>query len=165
LTEEDRKQLQAAIAAAQGHVVIYTDASVMLDRDAAGWGAHFIAGDQTFDASGPLDSRDRNEAEILAAVQALGLVEGRVRVLLFSDSQNLTTGARFELEGWARNCWRNRKGVPIVFRDAWAKLQGELTRHVVTIRKVQGHSKSVGNKIADRLARSATLKQVEAAKA
>lgn len=63
-----------------------------------------------------------NRMEILAAIEALNLVEERSEIVIHSDSKYLINAARKWIAGWRRLGWRTKIGSPVKNIDLWQML-------------------------------------------
>lgn len=75
----------------------------------------------------------KNSNILQAAVDALGILKGRCRVNIYTDSEYLVEAFR---QGWAANWqqggWVNAKGKPVKNGYQWRELCSLVERHQVT---------------------------------
>jgi ribonuclease HI len=138
-------------------ITIYTDGAFNHTTKRGGIGYLLIdklSGRKLSGSHGYSDtSSDR--MELLAAKEALKLLNKPCEVELFSDSRYLCDAAN---KGWLKlwlsdPLFMNRKN-----EDIWRELDALLKMHTVTFKWVKSHSFSSGNSIADRLACHASKK-------
>jgi ribonuclease HI len=111
-------------------------------------------------AAGPEARSTNQRMEINAVLEALGELEGEVRV--FSDSTYVVNCFRDRwYERWLLKGWRNAQNKPVANRDLWEPL---LTlylprRDEVSFQWVKGHGDDPMNDLVDRLAVEAATSQ------
>ncbi|KAJ5888353.1 hypothetical protein N7495_008394 [Penicillium taxi] len=71
-----------------------------------------------------------NRAELRAVIAALRLAdwraEGFTSIVIATDSAYVTDGATNWAKSWVQNSWRNSSGEPVMNRDLWELLLGEV---------------------------------------
>jgi ribonuclease HI len=153
------------------YLYIYTDGSMYSGPRMGGVGIVFIAtGDDGQELVEPLEmaghrGANSNQMELQAAIEALAAVRRGYapidaskyqRIVIRTDSQYVADNYRSPRSNWPQNGWRTRDGNPVANIPQWKQLD-RLMHQVgmrVEIEWVKGHKKSVGNKQADRLAKT-----------
>jgi len=168
-TAEEREVAMAAPKSVvdENALNIYTDGSSFPGPRRGGIGIRYV----TVDAQGNEVIDDLElpgypgansiQMELYACTVALkeairsGLIYGVERVIIYTDCQYVRDSyprATFE---WSRARWKNRDGKPVENADLWKEFLRIARRLTVRldIRWEKGHSKSVHNKAADKMAR------------
>lgn len=122
-------------------VTIYTDGSCEPNPGRGGWGAVLLYADVAREASGPIVHATNNQAELIAAIEALRLLKRPCAVLVISDSQWLVRCASGQYQRSANSY-------------LWAQLDQVITNggHTVEWRWVRAHSGNRWNERANALA-------------
>ncbi len=146
-SDESRKQRLSI-----GNVIVYTDGACKGNPGPGGWGALLISGDHRKELYGGESHTTNNRMELTAAIEALGALNRRSRVQLFTDSQYVRLGITEWLPAWKRRGWRTSDNKPVKNADLWARLEEQIARHDVQWHWVRGHTGDAGNERADELA-------------
>lgn len=129
---------------------VYTDGACSGNPGPGGWA--WAVPDGAW-ASGAEASSTNQRMEVMAALDALRHLDGRVEVV--SDSTYVVHCFRDRWwQGWLRRGWRNSQNKPVANRDLWEPLV-DLVRargDEVTFRWVKGHSGDHWNDVVDQLA-------------
>ena len=137
-------------------VTIYTDGACSGNPGPGGWAAIIINGEREEEIFGAESCTTNQRMELTAAIKALELLPGRFRVELFSDSAYLINAFRQNwFERWEQNGWFNAAGKPVKNKDLWVRLRDLNSYHLITWRKLAGHSGDYHNERCDELARQA----------
>ena len=99
-----------------------------------------------------------NRMAIRSALEALGHLNRRCRVLFVSDSQYLVKGMKEWVRGWKDRGWTRKQG-PIENLELWQKLDQAAGAHTVAWRWVRGHAGHPKNEYVDVLAITAAQRQ------
>lgn len=136
-------------------VSVFTDGSCLGNPGRGGWGAILRCEGNEREISGGYAHTTNNRMEIMAAIAALELLNEACGVILYTDSQYLRHAVEKKwLAGWQKNGWKTAAKKPVKNRDLWERLQGQLTRHRVTLEWVRGHDGHPENERCDELARA-----------
>ncbi|RKN71270.1 ribonuclease HI [Paenibacillus ginsengarvi] len=137
-------------------VTIYTDGACSGNPGPGGWGAILFYGGNRKEMSGGEKHTTNNRMELVAAIEALGVLKEPCQVKLHSDSAYLVNCFQQGwFRGWMRNGWKNSKGQPVENQDLWKSLLQLMDKHRVEYVKVKGHSDNEFNNHCDLLAREA----------
>jgi ribonuclease HI len=85
-------------------------------------------------------------------IQALGALNQRSQVLVYTDSSYVKDGITKWIIGWKQRGWTTADKKPVKNVELWQKLDTLNAAHSVDWRWVKGHSGDPGNERADRLA-------------
>lgn len=151
---KSKKTVIAAQELPDDCIVIYTDGGSINNPGPGGYGIVILDGDNYRELSGGFSLTTNNRMEMMAAIIALGEVNGVDKpVILHSDSSYLVNGIN---KGWARkwrtNGWLKSDKKPALNRDLWEKLLEIVEDARVTFRWVKGHAGNQYNERCDRLA-------------
>jgi len=135
------------------NVVIYTDGACSGNPGPGGWGAVIFENNSKKEISGYNAETTNNQMELIAAINALELIENPSKIELYSDSAYLINAFN---EGWISK-WQlngfktaNKKEVANV--DLWNRLIAFNNIHKITWIKVKGHADNEFNNRCDELA-------------
>ena len=90
--------------------------------------------------------------ELMAAIQALELLNRPCKVELHTDSQYVMKGIQEWIRGWKARGWKTADKSPVKNDDLWKRLDAARERHDVDWRWVKGHAGHPLNERADALA-------------
>jgi ribonuclease HI len=138
-------------------VQVYTDGGCDPNPGPGGWGAVLVSGVHTKEISGAEPDTTNNRMELVAAINALRLLQRPCEVTLYTDSQYLRRGVTEWMPTWRAHGWRRAKGQPVENADLWQELQRQIARHRLEWRWVKGHRGDPLNERADQLASSARV--------
>ena len=133
-------------------VTIYTDGACKGNPGPGGWGAILFYGDKKKEICGGEPSTTNNRMELMAAIQALELLNRPCKVELHTDSQYVMKGIQEWIRGWKARGWKTADKSPVKNDDLWKRLDAARERHDVDWRWVKGHAGHPLNERADALA-------------
>ena len=133
-------------------VTIYTDGACKGNPGPGGWGAILFYGDKKKEISGGEPGTTNNRMELMAAIQALELLNRPCKVELHTDSQYVMKGIQEWIRGWKARGWKTADKSPVKNDDLWKRLDAARERHDVDWRWVKGHAGHPLNERADQLA-------------
>ncbi|WP_251978151.1 ribonuclease HI [Salinicola avicenniae] len=136
-------------------VTIYTDGGCRGNPGPGGWGALLVYGQHRKTLKGGEPQTTNNRMELMAAIQALRLLDRPCRVALWTDSQYVRKGITEWIHGWQKKGWVTASKQPVKNAELWRELLAETQRHEVEWHWVKGHSGHEGNEAADRLVNEA----------
>lgn len=139
----------------QEAIDIYTDGACRGNPGPGGWGALLLSGGRERELSGADAATTNNRMEMLAVIQALRALKGRVRARVFTDSQYVRLGITEWVKGWKARGWRTAAAKPVKNQDLWAQLDELAAAHDIEWHWVKGHSGVPGNERCDQLANAA----------
>lgn len=136
------------------NVTIWTDGACVGNPGPGGWAA-IVRGD-TFaeqEIYGGEEFTTNNRMELMAAINALALLEAPCIVTIYSDSQYVVNGIE---KGWAaswkKNGWKKSDGKSALNQELWDELLSLCEKHEVTFKWVRGHNGNPENERCDKLA-------------
>jgi ribonuclease HI len=94
-----------------------------------------------------------NRMELLAAINALEVLERPSTITIITDSAYVKNGVTAWIHGWKRNGWRTSARKPVKNEELWQRLDRAQARHEVSFEWVKGHAGHAENERADELAR------------
>jgi ribonuclease HI len=95
-----------------------------------------------------------NRMELLAAINALEVLQRDVAITVTTDSAYVKNGVTNWIHGWKRNGWKTADRKPVKNVDLWQRLDTAQARHRVTWKWIKGHAGHAENELADELARA-----------
>ncbi len=134
-------------------VTIYTDGACLGNPGPGGYGAVLIYGSHRKELSGGYRLTTNNRMEIIAAIAALGALNTRCQVDLYSDSQYVVNSINKSwVRRWQARNWMRTKDEKAKNPDLWEKLLELCARHEVSFHWIKGHNNHVENDRCDQLA-------------
>lgn len=133
-------------------VEIFTDGACRGNPGPGGWGALLRYGENEKKIYGGDKLTTNNRMELLAAIEALGLLKESSNVILTTDSEYVRQGITTWMSGWKKRGWKTANKKPVKNVDLWQRLEKVSNDHSINWRWVKGHSGHRENEIADQLA-------------
>ncbi|KTD51509.1 ribonuclease HI [Legionella quinlivanii] len=133
-------------------VEIFTDGACKGNPGPGGWGALLRYKGQEKKIYGGEAHTTNNRMELMAAIQALALLNRSCQVELYTDSQYVRQGMTGWLFQWKKNGWKNSKKEAVKNADLWQQLDALAQKHQINWHWVKGHSGHIENDLADELA-------------
>jgi ribonuclease HI len=142
-------------------IKIFTDGACSGKSNIGGWGLIVLdENDKTsYTIKGAKEDSTNNEMELTAVLQALIYMQDKPNIpaIIYTDSAYIANCIKDHwYKRWQYNGWLTEKKTPVCNKQLWQQIISMLSANI-TITKVKGHSDSVGNSAADRLAVSARL--------
>ena len=94
-----------------------------------------------------------NRMELMAAIQALEVLERPAAITIVTDSAYVKNGVTGWIHGWKKNGWKTAAKKPVKNAELWQRLDAARARHDVTWKWIKGHAGHAENERADELAR------------
>lgn len=137
----------------------YTDGACSGNPGPGGWGVLMRAmrGDEVLkerELSGGEPETTNNRMELLAAINALEVLERPSTITIVTDSAYVKNGVTGWIHGWKRNGWKTSNKKPVKNVELWQRLDEAQARHDVSWEWVKGHAGHPENERADELARA-----------
>jgi ribonuclease HI len=133
-------------------IEIYTDGACKGNPGVGGWGALLIAGTKEKELFGGEKDTTNNRMELMAVIQALGVLKRPCNIVLHCDSQYVLKGITEWITGWKAKGWKTASRAPVKNVDLWQALDQARTHHKIEWKWVKGHAGDPGNERADQLA-------------
>ena len=142
-------------------VDVYTDGSCSGNPGPGGWGAILLYKGLEKELSGGARQTTNNQMELTGAISALSALKEPCRVTLYTDSPYIVNAINQKwLENWKKRGWKKADKSPVLNRELWEALDGQLSRHEVTFVWVKGHADNPYNNRCDQLAVAQTKKHM-----
>lgn len=145
----------------------YTDGAYFKNNCSGGWGYIAFCNEQErYRDCGYKKTNSSLEMELLAAIKAIKSipqVTGDLEncpVTIHTDSKIIIEGLFEKFCDWERNHWKVKSGKTVVFKELWQELYKLTKNYDVQWRWIKAHSGTLGNELADQLARQAALKNM-----
>lgn len=131
---------------------IYTDGACKGNPGVGGWGALLVSGTKEKELFGGEKDTTNNRMELMAVIQALGVLKRPCDIVLHCDSQYVLKGITEWITGWKAKGWKTASRAPVKNVDLWQALDQARTQHKIEWKWVKGHAGDPGNERADQLA-------------
>lgn len=136
----------------------YTDGACSGNPGPGGWGVLLQAKDggrvvKERELKGGEPETTNNRMELLAAINALEVLERPAEITIVTDSAYVKNGITSWLHGWKKNGWKTSAKKPVKNAELWQRLDAAQARHKVHWQWVKGHAGHPENERADELAR------------
>jgi ribonuclease HI len=136
-------------------VTIYTDGACNPNPGPGGWAAILLWPQaKPQELCGAEAETSNNQMELRAVMEALKVLDGPHRVVLYTDSQYLRRGITEWLPRWEQRGWQTSSKQAVKNQDLWQALAAEAKLHHIQWQWVKGHAGHKWNERADKLARS-----------
>ena len=133
-------------------VEIYTDGACRGNPGPGGWGVWLKNDGHEKELFGGEQETTNNRMELIAAIQALEVLNQSCNIKLHSDSKYVLQGITDWMTNWKKRGWKTAAKKPVKNEDLWRRLDSAMQRHDVEWNWVKGHSGNFGNEKADELA-------------
>lgn len=133
-------------------VTIYTDGACKGNPGPGGWGVCMSYKGQEKQLCGGDPETTNNRMELMAAIQALEVLNRSCAVKLHTDSKYVLQGITEWMVNWKKRGWKTAANKPVKNEDLWRRLDQSIQRHSIEWVWVKGHSGDPGNETADSLA-------------
>lgn len=145
---------------------IYTDGAYFKNNGSGGWSfVAFCNNQEKHRDYGYKKTHSSLEMELLAAIQAIKSIPQVIddftdyAVTVHTDSKIILEGLFDKFCTWEKRNWKVKSGKTVIFKELWQELYQLTQFYNVQWQWVKGHNGTVGNEIADHLARQAALQQ------
>jgi ribonuclease HI len=142
-------------------VQLITDGSCIGNPGRGGWACILRFGEHVKEMYGSSQQTTNNRMELTAALEGLRTLNERCEVDLVTDSEYLRNGMTKWIANWKKRGWMTAEKKPVINRDLWEALDGEVARHEVKWVWTRGHSSHDDNNRADELANAAARGQLQ----
>ena len=137
----------------------WTDGACSGNPGPGGWGVLMRAMEgetlvKERELSGGEAMTTNNRMELLAAINALEVLNREVAITITTDSAYVKNGVTGWIHGWKRNGWKTADRKPVKNVDLWQRLDAAQARHRVIWKWIKGHAGHPENERADELARA-----------
>jgi len=139
-------------------VVIYTDGACKGNPGPGAFAAVLLHGNHRKEVSQGYRMTTNNRMELMAAINALELLQQPCRVELHSDSKYLVQAITQNwLQGWIGRGWKTADKQPVKNQDLWRRLMSTMEPHQIQWHWVKGHAGNKENERCDQLANEAVV--------
>ena len=136
-------------------IEIYTDGSCLENPGNGGWAAIIIDDGKIEKISGSEKNTTNNRMELMAPIEALGKINKKKKVKIFTDSQYVKMGITNWIHNWIKNNWQTSKKEDVKNKDLWLNLY-KLTQSLdIEWHWVKAHAGNTLNEEVDALAKDA----------
>ncbi len=104
-------------------VEIFTDGSCLGNPGPGGYGAVMVFDQHRKELSQGFKHTTNNRMELLATIEALGILTEECSVNLTTDSQYVKNGINQWIKNWRKNGWRTSDKTPVKNVDLWKRLE------------------------------------------
>jgi len=133
-------------------IVIWTDGACKGNPGPGGWGVLMVMGEHRKEMCGGTVETTNNRMELMAVIEALGVLNQPCAIRLRSDSKYVLQGIKEWMPNWKMNGWKTANRKPVKNADLWQRLDVAMDGHEIQLFYVVAHSGEVGNERADALA-------------
>lgn len=141
-------------------VIVFADGACSGNPGPGGWGIVVKQNGFVFEESGGEKYTTNNRMELMAAIQALNILEGCKKISITTDSQYLKNGVETWIHSWKKNGWKTADKKLVKNQDLWIRLDELCSDKDVKWYWVKGHSGVAENEKADTLARQGIIKMM-----
>lgn len=136
----------------------YTDGACSGNPGPGGWGVLLRASRdgeilRERELSGGEADTTNNRMELLAAINALEVLEKPSQITIVTDSAYVKNGVTEWIFGWKAKGWKTSTNKPVKNVELWQRLDQATKRHQIKWQWVKGHAGHPENERADELAR------------
>ena len=136
-------------------IEIYTDGSCLENPGNGGWAAIINDDGKIQKISGSEKNTTNNRMELMAPIEALGKINKKKKVKIFTDSQYVKMGITNWIHNWIKNNWQTSKREDVKNKDLWLNLY-KLTQSLdIEWHWVKAHAGNTLNEEVDALAKDA----------
>ncbi len=142
-------------------VTLITDGACVGNPGPGGWACILRHNHHTKELYGSEPHSTNNRMELTAVIRGLSALKEQCGVTVETDSQYVKNGITEWIHGWKRRGWKTSNKTPVLNRDLWMTLDGEVARHQVRWEWVRGHADHADNIRCDELATAAAREQIQ----
>ena len=136
-------------------IEIYSDGSCLENPGNGGWAAIINDDGKIEKISGSERNTTNNRMELMAPIEALGKINKKKKVKIFTDSQYVKMGITNWIHNWIKNNWQTSKKEDGKNKDLWLNLY-KLTQSLdIEWHWVKAHAGNTLNEEVDALAKDA----------
>jgi ribonuclease HI len=134
--------------------IIFTDGSARGNPGPGGWGAIVVTEDWVMELGGMEEFTTNNRMELLAAISALEKTLRGDKIILYTDSVYVLSGASRWVFGWQKNNWKTAQKADVLNVDLWEKMLSAMSGKKIDWKLIKGHSGVPANERCDAIATS-----------
>lgn len=143
------------------NIVIYTDGACYNNPGPGAYAAIILDEDKEIEITDFEPSTTNNRMELEAVIEALKVVRKNKKIILYSDSNYVVKGINEWIKTWKSRGWKTSSNKAVKNRDLWEKLDEEISKKNVQLKKVKAHSGDEYNEKVDSLAKEEIDKNIK----
>ena len=130
---------------------IFTDGSCSGNPGPGGWAAVVIH-ELISILTGYETKTTNNRMELLATINVIKLIDPKININLYTDSNYVKSGITLWIYNWVRNNWKNSQKKEIANKDLWLQLYELNNMYKISWNWVKAHENNKYNNLADQYA-------------
>jgi tRNA-Thr(GGU) m(6)t(6)A37 methyltransferase TsaA len=134
-------------------IIIYTDGACYNNPGPGAYAAIILDEDKEIEITGFEPSTTNNRMELQAVIEALKVIKKNKKIILYSDSNYVVKGINEWIKNWKKRGWKTSSNKAVKNKDLWEKLDEEISKKNVQLKKVKAHSGDKYNEKVDSLAK------------
>lgn len=142
------------------NIIIYTDGACYNNPGPGAYAAIILDEDKEIEITGFEPSTTNNRMELQAVIEALKVVRKNKKIVLYSDSNYVVKGINDWIKNWKKRGWKTSSNKAVKNKDLWERLDEEISKKNVHLKKVKAHSGDEYNEKVDSLAKEEIDKNI-----
>ena len=130
---------------------IFTDGSCSRNPGPGGW-AGVIIHDLISILTGYETNTTNNRMELMATINVIKLIDPRININLYTDSNYVKNGITVWIYNWIKNNWKNSQKKEVANKDLWLQLYDLNNTFKINWYWVKAHENNTYNNLADEYA-------------
>ena len=130
---------------------IFTDGSCSGNPGPGGW-ACIIIHDLISILTGHETNTTNNRMELAATINVIKLIDPRININLYTDSNYVKNGITVWIQNWIKNNWKNSQKKEVANKDLWLQLYDLNSTYKINWNWVKAHETNTYNNLADEYA-------------
>ena len=130
---------------------IFTDGSCSGNPGPGGW-AGVIVHDLISILTGHETNTTNNRMELMATINVIKLIDPRININLYTDSNYVKNGITVWINNWIKNNWKNSQKKEVANKDLWLQLYDLNKTYNINWNWVKAHETNTYNNLADEYA-------------
>ncbi|MFO7816023.1 MAG: ribonuclease HI [Halanaerobiales bacterium] len=143
------------------NIIIYTDGACYNNPGPGAYAAIILDEDKEVEITGFEPSTTNNRMELKAVIEALKVIKKNKNIVLYSDSNYVVKGINEWIKNWKLRGWKTAGNKKVKNIDLWKKLDQEIDKKNVQLKKVKAHSGDQYNEKVDTLAKNEIEKNIK----
>ena len=130
---------------------IFTDGSCSGNPGPGGWSGVIIH-DLISILTGYETNTTNNRMELMATINVIKLIDPRININLYTDSNYVKNGITVWIQNWIKNNWKNSQKKEVANKDLWLQLYDLNNTYNINWNWVKAHENNTDNNLADEYA-------------
>ena len=130
---------------------IFTDGSCSGNPGPGGWSGVIIH-DLISILTGYETNTTNNRMELMATINVIKLIDPRININLYTDSNYVKNGITVWIHNWIKNNWKNSQKKEVANKDLWLQLYDLNNTYKINWNWVKAHENNTYNNLADNYA-------------